>query len=125
MSNTDAQPMNNDSPRDESGDRILAIVNYVLSFLAIFNGITIIAAVILAYVRRDQANEWLKSHFSYQIRTFWYALIFFVVGLLTFWILIGFLIWFIGGVWLVIRSVVGLMRVLDGRPQNDPNGYWL
>ncbi len=126
MSDTDARPMETESPRDESGDRILAIVNYVLCFLAIFNGITIIAAVILAYVRRDQAEAWLKSHFDYQIRTFWYSLLIFLVGLATFWLLgLGLLIWLVGGIWLVIRSVVGLMRVVDGRPQTDPKGYWI
>lgn len=80
MSDAEAKPFETDSPRDESGDRILAIVNYVLCFLAFSNGITLLIAAILAYVRRDQAQPWLKSHFDYQIRTFWYGLVIFVVG---------------------------------------------
>ncbi|MCP2670741.1 hypothetical protein NHF40_07370 [Maricaulaceae bacterium EIL42A08] len=126
MSDTEAKPFETDSPRDESGDRILAIVNYVLCFLAFSNGITLLIAAILAYVRRDQAQPWLKSHFDYQIRTFWYGLVIFVVGFLTIWIFgLGALVWLLGGIWLVIRAAVGLIRVVDGRPQIDPNGFWL
>lgn len=126
MSDAEAKPFETDSPRDESGDRILAIVNYVLCFLAFSNGITLLIAAILAYVRRDQAQPWLKSHFDYQIRTFWYGLVIFVVGFLTIWIFgLGVLVWLLGGIWLVIRAAVGLIRVVDGRPQIDPNGFWL
>ncbi|MCP2678474.1 hypothetical protein NHF45_02885 [Maricaulaceae bacterium NA33B04] len=126
MSDAEAKPFETDSPRDESGDRILAIVNYVLCFLAFSNGITLLIAAILAYVRRDQAQPWLKSHFDYQIRTFWYGLVIFVVGFLTIWIFgLGALVWLLGGIWLVIRAAVGLIRVVDGRPQTDPNGFWL
>jgi uncharacterized membrane protein len=112
------------SPRDQSGDRILVIVNYVLAFLALSNGVTLLIAAILAYVRRDQAEPWLKSHFDFQIATFWYGLVFFIAGFLTLWILgLGLLIWLIGAIWLVIRAAVGLMRLIDGRAHNDPWGF--
>jgi len=126
MSDAEARPMETDSPRDESGDRILAVVNYVLCFLAISNGLTLLIAAILAYVRKDQAQPWLQSHFRYQIATFWYGLAIFIVGFLTIWFLgLGLLIWLGGGVWLVIRSAVGLIRLVDGRPHADPNGFWV
>ncbi len=125
MSDSEARPFETDSPRDESGDRILVIANYVLSFLAISNGITLLIAAVLAYVRKDQAQPWIQSHFDYQIRSFWYGLAIFVVGALTSWIGIGVLILIGGAIWLVIRSAVGLMRAVDGRPQTDPKGFWL
>lgn len=111
------------SPRDQSGDRILAIVNYVLCFLALSNGVTLLIAAILGYVRRDQAEPWLKSHFDFQIATFWYGLIFLIAGFLTLWIGIGFLIWLVGAIWLVVRAAVGLIRLIDGRAHSNPNGF--
>ena len=112
------------SPRDQSGDRLLAIINYVLCFLALSNGVTLLIAAVLAYVRRDQAEPWLKSHFNFQIATFWYGLLFFIVGFLTLWLFgLGLLIWLIGAIWLVIRTAVGLIRLIDGRAHNDPNGF--
>lgn len=120
MSSTDSAPQT--SPRDESGDRILGIVNYVLAFVALTSGITLLIAAVLAYVRKEQASPWLKSHFEYQIATFWYALAFTVVGVLTSIILIGFLILFVGWVWLLIRAAVGIIRLIDGRGHDNPWG---
>lgn len=126
MSDAEARPMETDSPRDESGDRILAVVNYVLCLLAIANGLTLLIAAILAYVRKDQAQPWIQSHFRYQIATFWYGLAIFMLGFLTVWFLgLGLLIWLAGGVWLIIRAAVGLIRLVDGRPQADPQGFWV
>jgi uncharacterized membrane protein len=126
MSDAEARPMETDSPRDESGDRILAVVNYVLCFLAIANGLTLLIAAILAYVRKDQAQPWLQTHFRYQIATFWYGLAIFVLGFLTLWVFgLGVLIWLAGGVWLIVRAAVGLIRLVDGRPQADPQGFWV
>ncbi|XBQ15013.1 MAG: hypothetical protein ABL308_08575 [Oceanicaulis sp.] len=123
---TDPTPHTADaSPREESGDRILVIVNYVLSFLALSNGVTLLIAAILAYVRKDQAEPWLKSHFQYQIANFWYGLAFAVVGFLTIWVLgLGLLVWLAGAIWLIVRTAVGLVRLIDRRPHGDPYGIW-
>lgn len=120
MSTADSVPPA--SPRDESGDRILGIVNYVLAFVALTNGVTLLIAAVLAYVRKGQASPWLKSHFEYQIATFWYALAITVVGAVTTIILIGFVILFVGWVWLLIRSAVGIIRLIDGRAHDNPWG---
>lgn len=123
MSDQDAAPPPQ-SPRDQNGDRILAIVNYVLGFVAISNGVTLLIAAVLAYVRRDQAEPWLKSHFEFQIASFWYGLVIFLAGLFTLWLfLLGGLIWFLGGIWLVVRTAVGLIRLIDGRTHDNPWGF--
>jgi uncharacterized membrane protein len=83
-----------------------------------------IIAVILNYVKRSEVNgTWLESHFSWQIRTFWFAalwvviavlLAFTVIGLpLTFAILIAVTLWLIYRVvrgWLALneRATIGL-----------------
>lgn len=123
MSPQDAAPPPQ-SPRDNSGDRTLAIINYVLGFVAISNGLTLLIAAVLAYVRRDQAEPWLKSHFEFQIASFWYGLVIFLVGFFTLWLLgLGLLVWLLGGIWLVVRTAVGLIRLLDGRAHNSPWGF--
>lgn len=113
------------SARDQNGDRILAAINYGLLLVGISNGLTVIIAVIFAYVRKDQASDLMKNHFQFQIRTFWYWLAMVLVGALTVWILIGFLILLFAGVWLVIRAAVGLIRLVDGRAHPDPTGFWV
>jgi uncharacterized membrane protein len=80
-----------------------------------------IIAVILNYVKRDEARgTWLESHFRWQIRTFWFGLLWvalcglFVVLTLGIGILIVWLPLIIVSVWFVYRIVRGWMR-LGGR----------
>ena len=56
----------------EKSLKTLAMVVYALQGLGFINGITWIVAVIIDYVKRDEAKGiWLESHFRWQIRTFW------------------------------------------------------
>src|SRR5687768_16774686 len=84
-----------------------------------------IIAVIINYVKRgDARGTWLESHFSWQIRTFWqavlWACIVFIVGALLLIVVIGFAIWIIGlfalGVWAIYRIATGWLRLKDRRP---------
>ncbi len=84
-----------------------------------------IIAVIINYVKRgDARGTWLESHFTWQIRTFWLALLWataiFLVGLLLAIVVIGFAIWAIGlfvlGVWAIYRIAKGWLRLRDRVP---------
>ncbi len=84
-----------------------------------------IIAVIINYVKRgDARGTWVESHFRWQIRTFWFALLWFVVvglvSLLLAPVLIGFATWAIGlvvlAVWAVYRIARGWLNLKDGRP---------
>jgi uncharacterized membrane protein len=84
-----------------------------------------IIAVIINYVKRgDARGTWLESHFVWQIRTFWYAvlwsLLVFLVGLPLTLVIIGFGVWAIGffllGIWAIYRIVNGWMRLNERRP---------
>lgn len=125
MAPTDTQGDAPTSARDQNGDRILAVINYALLLVGVGNGLTVLIAAILAYVRKDNADPLVKNHFQFQIRTFWYWLAMVIVGALTWILLIGMLILLIANIWLVIRSVVGMIRLVDGRPHSDPTGFWV
>jgi len=84
-----------------------------------------IIAVIINYVKRGEARgTWLESHFRWQIRTFWFALLWAVivavVSALLAVVLIGIATWIIGvialGVWAIYRIARGWLRLKDGRP---------
>jgi uncharacterized membrane protein len=83
-----------------------------------------IIAVIINYVKRNDARgTWLESHFTWQIRTFWFALawacLVMIVGALLAIVLIGFAIWIVGlfvlGCWAVYRIAAGWLRLSDRR----------
>lgn len=107
-------------------DRTYALVCYILQILSVVTGLTAIIAVILAYVRMTEAPDWLKNHYVYQIRTFWYGLAGTVIGILTIWVLgLGLLIMLATAIWFIVRAVVGLIRLSEGRTHSDPRGFWL
>jgi uncharacterized membrane protein len=84
-----------------------------------------IIAVIINYVKRSEARgTWLESHFSWQIRTFWFALLWAVIVALVSLplsvILVGIGTWIAGlfvlGVWAIYRVARGWMRLNDRQP---------
>ena len=80
-------------------------------------GITLIAGVIINYLRREQAaGTWLESHFTWQIRTFWWSLAWCVVGIGTLVFVIGIFILLASAVWFVYRIVKGWTELNEGRP---------
>ena len=82
-----------------------------------------IIAVIMNYIKRGEARgTWLDSHFRWQIRTFWFGLLWaglclifvfltFFVGLLVVWIPLSVL-----AVWFIYRVVKGWMALSAHRP---------
>jgi len=85
---------------------------------AFLTGWPSIIAVILNYVKRSEARgTWLESHFRWQIRTFWFGLLWGVVGfLLIFALGLGFLILFAAWVWMIYRVVKGWLKLTEGKP---------
>ncbi len=102
---------------------IAAVVQFAQSgviLLAPF-GILGIVAVIVCYVKRDDAmGTWVASHFTWLIRTFWFALLFVVAGWFLFITIIGIplaiVLWFVAGLWLIYRVVRGYLLFKDSRP---------
>jgi len=88
-------------------------------------GLPSIVAVIMNYARRSATRgTYLESHFRWQIRTFWYALLWALVILLVsapfMIIIIGFGFYFIGiwalGIWIAYRVIRGWLALRDQRP---------
>ena len=73
-------------------------------------------AVILNYVKNaDAKGSWLESHFRWQIRTFWFTLLWIVVGVVLVYMLIGIPILVAATIWLIYRVVKGWMFLADGK----------
>jgi uncharacterized membrane protein len=93
---------------------------------AFLTGWPSIIAVILNYVKRSEARgTWLESHFRWQIRTFWFGLLWvalclvFVVVTLGIGILIAWLPLGVVGLWFIYRVARGWLRLKDRRPMYD------
>ncbi|QJT09358.1 DUF4870 family protein [Oceanidesulfovibrio marinus] len=100
----------------ESSLRNLTILIYVLYALSFFAGITLLIGVVVAYVKRpDTVRTIYYSHLSYLIRTFWWTLALSIIGALTLFIGIGAIILLGVYVYLVVRLVIGFVKLWDRR----------
>lgn len=88
---------------------------------AFLTGWPSIIAVILNYVKRsDVRGTWLDSHFSWQIRTFWFALLWLAIGGILFITVVGIpfalALWFITGIWVLYRIIRGWLALSSQTP---------
>ncbi|MGH8287153.1 MAG: DUF4870 family protein, partial [Steroidobacteraceae bacterium] len=89
-------------------------------------GLPSIVGVIMNYARRDATRgTYLESHFRWQIRTFWFALLVWIIvsiisAPLVLLLGLGIATYFVGvfvlGVWLAYRVARGWLALRDGRP---------
>ena len=105
---------------------LAGLVSAAVVVTAFLTGWPSIIAVILNYVKRpDVRGTYLDSHFSWQIRTFWFALLWVAVMWILVLTLIGIpLAWLtavIAGLWVLYRIGRGWLALLDGRPMPAPN----
>jgi uncharacterized membrane protein len=95
----------------------LTMVVYALYAFSYFAGITAIIGIVINYIKLEEvAGTWLESHFRWQMRTFWFGLLWAVVGIATLFILIGFVILFANCIWIIYRVIKGWLYFNDNKP---------
>lgn len=116
-------------------DRTLPAIVYALYLLGLTHGLTILIGLVIAYVSRDSAGPKMHSHYTFQIRTFWLSIGWFVlgaamllVGVPLSLVLIGIPIVILGGVicglawlWFAVRTVLGVIHL--ARDEAYPRPY--
>lgn len=78
-------------------------------------------AVVLNYLKRSEVRgTWLESHYRWQLRTFWFALLWLLIGLSMALTLVGIplaiALFALVGLWVLYRVARGWLRLNDRRP---------
>ena len=95
----------------------LTMIVYALYAFSYFAGITAIIGIVLNYIKLEEvAGTWLESHFRWQIRTFWFGLLWAALGILTLAVLLGFVILFVNCIWVIYRVIKGWLYFNDNKP---------
>ena len=119
----DPLPQDDDRAIAERGsapDTTIPIVVYVLHLAGmVTGGLTSLVGVVIAYVYRGKGPEWLDQHYRYQVRTFWIGLLYFCLSGVLMFVLIGFVLWLVAVVWLVIRCVEGFKGLQEKRSPDN------
>ena len=118
-------------------DRVMAAIIYGLYLVGFCNGLTVFIGLVLAYANLGAAGPKMRSHYIFQIRTFWTCAVWAFLGgmilalggfLLV--ILIGYPIMAAGmgviglaGVWFFIRSVVGAIYLAQDQAHPRPRTW--
>jgi uncharacterized membrane protein len=101
----------------ERSAKSLTTLIYVLYAASFLVGITAIVAIIMNYIKKgDVAGTFLESHFRWQIRTFWFGLLWSVVGGLLMVVVVGWAVIAANFVWLIYRIVKGFLRLNENKP---------
>ena len=101
-----------------------ANIIYILYLVGLVVGITGLIGVIMAYVNKGDAPHWLKTHYNFQIRTFWIGLLYSLVGFVLSIVIIGWFILLAVVVWWIVRCVKG-MKMLSQKQPIDNVKTWL
>jgi uncharacterized membrane protein len=109
---------------DPATDPTMLHVSYALCAASLLTGLSAIAGLILAYVKRGEvAQSWQASHYRWLIRTLWIWLLGMAVGGLTSPLRIGWLIIFAASIWLLWRVAKGWLLVGQRRALADPDAW--
>ena len=102
---------------NEKSAKTFTTIIYALYAASFLVGITAIVGIVLNYVKQDDvAGTFLESHFRWQIRTFWFGLLWAVVGAITWIIIIGWFILSANAIWIIYRIVKGWLRLNENKP---------
>ena len=104
---------------------VVALISSGFPVAAPLMGIVGIAGLIVAYVKRgDAQGTWVASHFTWLIRTFWYsflwgvvgAVVLLVLGIILIGIPIALLIWAVASIWVIYRVIRGYLLFKESKP---------
>jgi len=95
-------------------ERATVLIAYVLHLIGSIAAIPSLIGLLLNYLKRSEVDALLASHHRWMIRTFWWALLWVVIGWVTTVVLVGWLILGVAWLWYVYRHVLGLIRLANG-----------
>lgn len=98
---------------------------YLLYFVGVLVGLTAIIGLVMAYLNKAEAPDWLKTHYVWLIRTFWIGLLFGLISAVLTVVLIGVLLALATLVWLIVRLVQGMSYLGKNQPIPNPQSWML
>lgn len=101
----------------------VALIVYILYLASYVIGITALVGVIIAHVQIGTADPLLRSHYQWQIRTFWIGLLYFLIGVVLCFIIVGIFVLLFWFIWTLVRTVKGLLALNENRPIANPTSW--
>jgi uncharacterized membrane protein len=100
---------------------VTGVISSAFIVTAFLTGWPSLLAIVLSYIKRsDTQGTYLQSHFTWQIRTFWFSLLWLVIAAILALTVIAiplafFMVIFVG-IWVMYRIIRGLLRLINAQP---------
>ena len=109
------------SQEQQANPEISPLWVYIIYLVSLVTAFPALVGLIMAYIFRGNAPDWQKSHYTFQIRTFWIGLLYILIGCLALipFVLPGLAIFLFVLLWFVIRIVKGLQAYNAAKPIED------
>ena len=119
-----SQTTPNQIPQPVVSKTQLALIVYILYFVAYVVGITSLIGVIIAHIQAsEESDPVLVSHYRFQIRTFWVGVLYLAIGIVLTFVIIGIAVLFWWFIWSLVRNVKGVLALNDNRPIQNPTSW--
>ena len=96
--------------------RTMILACYILHLVGAITALPSIIGLVLNYLNRAEAGELPGSHHRWMIRSFWWAILWLVVGYATVLLVVGWLILGLAWLWYLYRHIRGLINLVNGEP---------
>ena len=96
------------------------ILIYILFFIGGFILVTCVIAALSAMTNQEKAEGWLKTHYTWAIRTFWVAVVIAVAAYASSFVISGYYGYAVYVAWLFLRAGIGLVTVRQSKPMARP-----
>lgn len=107
---------------EDSATTKAAYVIYILYMIICVPALPVLG-IIFAYIFENDAKSFLKSHYTYLIRSFWIGLLYFSLSSLLIFLVIGILLLPLCIIWWLIRIVKGLKSLMRNEPIPNPKTW--
>jgi len=112
--NTDE--LNNNAEQKDKELRQFVFIGYILQAVFFVFVVTPIFGMIINFIKKDDLlKSRYHSHYRWQQNTFWYGLLWMFLSVMTYFFLIGFVVFFFLGIWYIYRIVKGWLYLVDGK----------
>jgi len=99
-------------------ERSTLLLTYVLHALGPFTGaLTGLIAVIISHIKvRETQSEFIRSHHSWLIRTFWWAVLWVAISYVLMIVVVGFFTYGVLALWWLYRTIRGFIHYNEKKP---------
>ena len=94
-----------------------ALIAYILMTIGLLTAIPILFGALWAMIKRkDAAGTVYHSHYTNAIRTFWWSLLWTIIGGILVLVLVGYVVLGLVWLWIGYRMINGMVKLLDDKP---------